>query len=174
MTIEHCFQTAARIQILLRDLHSGLARCFGTNHVLRETFLGLAREEHERVLGIRLLVLDRSGIPWPEEAIDTLRADLVATIAELSAMAGELQASPEGSSAGSILRRVIEAERRCGAIHVRSMARSADPELRGFFASLASRDLRLERMLDQALQCDAAPVELVPAPAGQGASHLAA
>lgn len=174
MTIEHCFQTAARIQILLRDLHSGLARCFETNPVLRETFLGLAREEHERVLGIRLLVLDRSGVPWSEEAIDTIRADLVATIAELSAMAGELRGSPEGFSAGSILRRVIEAERRCGAIHVRSLDRSADPELRGFFASLASRNVQLERMLDQALQGEAALVELVPAPAVQGAHHLAA
>jgi rubrerythrin len=43
-------------------------------------------------------------------------------------------------------------ERRCGSIHAEGLARSADPEVRGFFASLAKQDVRHERLLEQALQ----------------------
>jgi len=67
-------------------------------------------------------------------------------------MAREVRRSSDGRSAGPVLRKVIEVERRCGSIHAEGLARSADPEVRGFFASLAKQDVRHERLLEQALQ----------------------
>jgi hypothetical protein len=152
VTIQQCFQTAARIQLLLRDLHSGLARCFGKDPVLRETFTVLAREEEERAVRIRCLVLHRKGDPWSDEAIDTISRDLVATLAELSAMATEISRKSGQLHVEPVLRRVIEMERRCARIHAASLARSPDPEVWEFFASLAKPDLRLERLLTLALR----------------------
>ena len=174
VTIQQCFQTAARVQILLRDLHSGLARCFGEDPVLRETFIFLAREEEQRALRLRLLVMDRKGFLWSGEAIGTIHSNLVATLAELSAMAMEIQRTPEVLTAGHVLRRLMEMERRCGAIHAETLARNSDPEVRAFFASLAKPDVRVERLLAQALQGQAAPVQRGSVPAGQAARHLAA
>jgi hypothetical protein len=174
LNIQECIQTAARIQILLRDLHTGLARCFATNRTLRESFLGLAREEAQRALDIRLLVLDRRGAPWSFEAIDTIRQDLVATVAELSAMAGELHRDSSCFSPVAVLRRVIQTERRCNAIHAESLARSADPELRRFFSSLTKRDRSVEQLLEQALRSQVAPVRVGSITTAKVAAHLAA
>jgi hypothetical protein len=174
VTIQRCFQTAARVQILLRDLHSGLARCFGENPVLRDTFSFLAREEEQRALRLRLLVRDRKGVLWSDEAVGTIHANLVATMAELSAMAIEVQGNSEGHDPVPVLRRVMEMERRCGAIHAGTLARNSDPEVRAFFASLAKPDVRVERLLAQALESQAAPAHRRPVPAKPGAHHLAA
>ena len=174
MTIQQCFQTAARVQILLRDLHSGLGRCFGENPVLRETFFFLSREEEQRALRLRLLVKDRKGVLWSDEAIGTIHSNLVAILAELSAMAMEIQRDPEGLTAEPVLRRVMEMERRCGAIHAGTLARNSDPEVRAFFASLAKPDVRVERLLAQALRSQAAPVQRGSVAAGQVGDHLAA
>ena len=174
MTIQQCFQTAARVQILLRDLHSGLARCFGENPVLRETFIFLAREEEQRALRLRLLVKDRKGVLWSEEAVGTIHANLVAILAELSAMAIEIQRNSEGLTAKPVLRRVMEMERRCGEIHAETLARNSDPEVRAFFASLAKPDVRVERLLGQALESLSAPAHRHSVPAKPGAHHLAA
>jgi hypothetical protein len=111
LNIQECIQAAARIQILLRDLHTGLARCFAMNRTLRESFLGLAREEAQRALDIRILVLDRKGAPWSDQAIEIIRQDLVATVAELSAMAGELHRDSSCFGPVSVVRRVIQVDR---------------------------------------------------------------
>ncbi len=174
MNIQQCFQTAARIQLLLRDLHSGLARCFGKNPVLRETFELLAREEEERALRIRCLVLHRKGEPWSDEAVETISKGLVATLVELSAMATEISRKPGPPDAEPVLRRVIRMERRCAAIHAASLARSPDPEVWEFFASLAKPTVRLERMLAQALRSRATPVPRATAIPMQAVGSLAA
>jgi hypothetical protein len=174
LNIQECVQNAARIQILLRDLHTGLARCFATNRALRESFLDLAREEAQRALDIRLLVLDRKGVAWSDEAIDIIRQDLVSTIVVLSAMAGELHRDPGSFSPISILRRVIQVERRRNAIHAGSLSRSADPELRRFFASLTRRDRSVEQLLEQALRSQVVPVHATSITARKVAANLAA
>lgn len=174
MTIQQCFQTAARIQLLLRDLHSGLARCFGKNPVLRETFEFLAREEEERAQRLRCLVLHRKGEPWSDEAVETIRKGLVATLVELSAMATEVSRKAGPPEAEPVLWRVIRMERRCAAIHAASLARSPDPEVWEFVASLARPALRVERMLTQALRSRATPVPLPTAVPGQTLGSLAA
>jgi hypothetical protein len=174
LNIQECVQTAARIQILLRDLHTGLARCFATNRTLRENFLDLAREEAQRALDIRLLVLDRRGVPWSDEAIDTIRQDLVSVVAVLSAMAGELHRDSGSFSPVSVLRRIIHVERRRNAIHAGSLSRCADPELRRFFSSLTRRDRRVEQLLEQALRSQVAPVHAPSVTARKVAANLAA
>jgi hypothetical protein len=174
LNIQECIQAAARIQILLRDLHTGLARCFAKNRTLRESFLSLGREEAQRALDIRLLVLDRKGEPWSDEAIGIIRQDLVSTLAELTAMAGELHRDSSCFRPVSVVRRVIQVERRCNAIHAGSLARSADPELRRFFSSLTKRDRRVEQLLEQALRSQVAPVRVASITTRKVAAHLAA
>jgi hypothetical protein len=174
LTIQQCFQTTARVQILLRDLHSGLARCYGEDRVLRETFIFLAREEEQRALRLRLLVKDRKGVLWSDGAVGTIHSNLVAILAELSAMAIEIQGNSGGHDPVPVLRRVMEMERRCGAIHAETLARNSDPEVRAFFASLAKPDVRVERLLAQAIESQAAPVHRRPVPEKPGAHHLAA
>jgi hypothetical protein len=174
VTIQQCFQTAARIQLLLRDLHAGLARCFGTTPFLRKTFIFLAHEEEQRAARMRVLIMDRKGVLWSDEAIDTIRTNLVATLAELSAMAVEINRDSGNLDAESILRRLIAMERRCGAVHAETLSRNSDPEVRAFFASLAKPDVRVERLLMRALRTQLAPVQWSTVAAEQGATHLAA
>ncbi len=154
MNVQECFQTAARVEILLRDLYAGLARCFRNDARLHESFLGLADEEEQHALRIRLLALHRKGVTWTDEAVDRIGRDLIAIVAELSAMAKEIGTAPVpgGRSAAPVLRRVIEVERRCGSLHAEALAQSADPVVRGFFSSLARQDAHHERLLEQALQ----------------------
>ena len=174
MTLQQCFQTAARIQLLLRDLHAGLARCFGTTPFLRKTFIFLAHEEERRAFRIRNLILERKGVLWSDEAIDTLRTHLVATLAVLSAMAVDIDKDSRSLDAESVLCRLIGMERRCSAIHAETLSRSSDPEVRAFFASLAKPDVRVERLLIHALRTQTTPVPWSTAAAKQGATHLAA
>lgn len=174
MTIQQCFQTTARIQLLLRDLHAGLARCFGTTPFLRKTFIYLAHEEEQRALRMRVLIMDRKGVLWSDEAIATIRTNLVATLAELSAMAVEIDRNSGNLDAESVLRRLIQMERRCGAIHAGTLSRNSDPEVRAFFASLAKPDVRVERLLMRALRTQVAPVEWRTVAAKQAARHIAA
>jgi rubrerythrin len=152
MNVQECFQTAARVEILLRDLYAGLAGCFRTDARLRESFLGLADEEEQHALRIRLLALHRKGVTWTDEAVDRIGRDLVAIVAELSAMAKEMGTGPDGQCPEPVLRRVIEVERRCGSLHAEALAQSTDPVVRGFFSSLARQDAHHERLLEQALQ----------------------
>jgi len=174
VTIQQCFQAAARIQLLLRDLHTGLARCFGRTPFLRKTLVFLANEEEQRAVRMRVFIRDRKGVLWSDEAVDTIRTNLVATMAELSAMATEIHGNAGVLHAESVLRRMIEMERRCAAIHGETLARNDDPEVRAFFASLAKPDVRVERLLTRALRSQAAPVPWDAVASTQAASHLAA
>jgi rubrerythrin len=152
MNVQECFQAAARVEILLRDLYAGLAGCFRADARLHESFLGLADEEEQHALRIRLLALHRKGVTWTDEAVDRMSKDLVAVVAELSAMAREVRVGMYGRCAEPVLRRVIDVERRCGKLHAEALAQSADPVVRGFFSSLARQDAHHERLLEQALQ----------------------
>ncbi len=151
MTVQECFQAAVRIEILLRDLYAGLAGCFRADPGLRESFFGLAQEEEQHALRIRLLALHRRGVTWSEDAIERFARDLVAVVAELTAMAGDVGRAGDPTVAGPVLRRVLEVERRCESIHAEGLARSEDPVVRGFFSSLARQDRHHERLLAQAL-----------------------
>lgn len=152
MTVQECFQSAVRIEILLRDLYAGLATCFRADPVLHESFLGLAEEEQQHALRIRLLALHRKGVVWTDEAIARIGKDVATIVAELSAMATDVASSHDGKGAVPVLRRVIEVERRCASLHAEGLARSADPAVRGFFSSLARQDTYHELMLQQAIQ----------------------
>jgi hypothetical protein len=174
VTIQQCFQTAARIQLLLRDLHAGLARCFGKTPFLRKTFIFLAHEEEQRAVRMRVLIMDRKGVLWSDEAIDTIRTNLVATLAELSAMTIEIRSDSGNLHPEPVLRRLIAMERRCMAIHAGTLARNSDPEVRAFFASLAKPDVRVERLLARALRSEATTVQWSMAAARPVGAHLAA
>ena len=150
-------------------------RAYDANATAVETLKTMA----QRALDIRLLVLDRKGAPWSDGAIEIIRQDLVATVAELSAMAGEFHRDYSCFGPVSVVRRLIQVERRCSAIHAGSLARSADPELRRFFSSLTLRDRRVEQLLEQALRSQAlrsqaAPVRMASITTRKVAAHLAA
>ena len=174
MTIQQCFQSAARIQLLLRDLHAGLARCFEKTPFLRKTFIFLAHEEEQRAVRMRVLILDRKGVLWSDEAVEAIRTNLVATLAELSAMTVETDKESGSLDARSVLLRLIGMERRCGAIHAETLSRNSDPEVRAFFAALAKPDVRVERLLVRALRTEMTPVQWSTAAVKQGATNLAA
>jgi hypothetical protein len=89
-------------------------------------------------------------------------------------MAGELHRDSSCFSPISVVRRVIQVERRRNAIHAGSLARSADPELRRFFSSLTKRDRTVEQLLEQALRSQVAPVRVASITTRMVAAHLAA
>jgi hypothetical protein len=70
---------------------------------------------------------------------------------ELARMMDNLGIEGEGDVPEVVLRRVIAIENRCGAIHAEDLARSASPEVRGFFAALARQDAIHKELLEQAL-----------------------
>lgn len=147
MTTEDCFQAAARVETLLRNLYLGLARCFRTQPPAAAAFRTLAAGVAQHALRIRLLAIHRRPDAGAGDSSESVSEDILAMVVELSAMAVNVRHDPDGASALRVLRRVIDAERRCHAVHAAVLRRSGDPVVRGLFSTLARRDADRERLL---------------------------
>jgi hypothetical protein len=147
MTVQDCFQAAARVETLLRDLYLGLARCFRGQPPVAAAFRSLASGVEQHALRIRLLALHRGSADRNDDTLERVSADVVTMLVELSAMAVNALHDPDGDSALRVLRRVGDAERRCHAIHAEVIRRSNDPVVLGLFSALAMRDADHEQLL---------------------------
>ncbi len=147
MTTQDCFQTATRIETLLRNLNLGLARCFRADPPAAAAFRTLAARVEQRALRIRLLALQRGGNARSGDTLERLSADLVTVLVDLSALAVNVRNDPNQGSGYRMLKQVIDADRRCHAAHAAVLRRSADPVVLGLFSALARQDVDNERLL---------------------------
>lgn len=152
MTVQDCFDAAVRLESLLRNLYLDLARCFSGQPPAAAAFRTLASGVEQRALRIRLIALRRRSVTPIEDSPEKVSEDVVAMLVELAAMAENIRHDPDSGSALRVLRRVIDVERRCHAVHAEVLRHSSDPVVLGLFSSLALRDHDQERVLARVVQ----------------------
>jgi rubrerythrin len=130
MTSYECFQGAARIESLAKEMYAGLAEKFAGRPYLRHLFTQLSAEEEQHALRIS----GRLGV----------------MAAEIESMKAEFAKKDSAIDAGEIMRQVVDLERRFGAIHAQELARCADPEVQVLFAALAQQDARHQALIESA------------------------
>lgn len=167
MTVQDGFQAAARVEALFRKLYLDLARCFRDHPPASAAFLSLAGRAEQRALRVRLLALQRGPRAGNEDTVEKVTRDIVATLVELSAMAVNVQHDPDGGSALRVLRRLIDAERRCQVVHAEVLRGSDDPLVFGLFSALARKDAEDEWLLRRVVRATRrARTELLPRRSG--------
>ena len=150
MNASQILRSAARVESMARDLYAELAVTFAHQPFLREMFEVLAREEEQHAMRIRLLDRHHGRAPWSEEELEHFQAQLDEMVKELEAVRELASAAVGARNVGGLLRRLTAMEARFGSIHAEELARSAAPEVRQLFASLATQDARHSEMIEKA------------------------
>ena len=150
MNASECLRAAARVESMAKDLYAELAINFAHQPYLREMFERLASEEAQHAMRIRLLERHHGRAPWSEAALARFKVELDAMRAEIEAVRKVAGSAIGARSVGALLRRLTEMESRFGSIHAEELAKSASPEVRKLFASLAAQDARHSEMLQEA------------------------
>jgi rubrerythrin len=158
-TTAQCFRSAERVEMLAQELYAALAEAFADRPALRDLFRRLSAEEAQHALRIRLLEKHGGKAAWAPEELGTLCDDLRAMAEEVASMKAEFGRPGGPPPADVVLRRVSGMERTFGALHAEELARSAEPEVRALFESLARQDAAhlalLRRELGPAVPADA-------------------
>ena len=150
MNASECLRAAARIESMAQDLYGELAVAFAHHPHLREMFERLASEEAQHAMRIRLLERHHGRAPWSEAELQHFKVELDAMLAEIEAVRKLAGSAIGGRRVGGLLRRLTEMESRFASIHAEELAKSASPEVRKLFASLAAQDARQSEMLQKA------------------------
>jgi hypothetical protein len=148
MTTEECFEAAVQVENLMRDVYVGLAGHYAGQPTRREMLRRLAEQHAHR---IRLLARTQDVEAWAQETAAKISQNLEAMSAELLGIVAEMGDDYEGAPPDGLLRRVMEAEDHCSAIHAEVLAESAEIDVQLLFAALAKQDVRHKQMLEKAL-----------------------
>jgi rubrerythrin len=151
MTVAQCFRSAERMEMLAQELYASLAEAFAAQPALRDLFRRLSAEEAQHALRIRLLEKHRGKAPWAPEMVGAIRDDLQGMTAEITAMKADFGGAGGPPPADEVLRRVAAMERDFGRLHAEDLARSAEPEVRALFESLALQDATHHALIRRAL-----------------------
>lgn len=149
-TTAQCIRAAERVEMLAAELYESLAVSFAEAPWLRELFAGLAAEERQHAMRIRLLERHQGVNAWLPEALGPICRDLDAMAEELESTRARLRLPGALRSPTVVLERVCDIERRFGTLHAEELCRSASPEVVRLFRSLALQDERHRRLLDEA------------------------
>ena len=151
MTTEECFEAAVQVENLMRDIYVRLADRYAVEARLKEMFLRLAEEEEQHARRIQLLAKHQNEGTWADDTAARISEDFGAMSTDLLAMVAALEEDWNGGSARDVLRRVMDAERRCGSIHAEVLAHSAEIDVQVLFWSLARQDVQHKELLEKAL-----------------------
>jgi rubrerythrin len=145
---QQCFEVAEKIELLMRDIYARLSTLHERNPRKQAMFRQLAEEEEQHAHRIRLLARHQGNDAWAQEAADRISRDLNGMAAELLQIVEELDAAREAPVPEELLRRVMDAESRCGSIHAEELARSAESDVRVLFHALAKQDVHHKELLE--------------------------
>jgi rubrerythrin len=151
MTTEECFEAAVQVENLMRDVYVRLAGRYAAEATLKDMFLRLAEEEEQHAHRIRLLARAQMDGAWASATAGRIARDLGSMSTDLLKMVEDLEAEWDGASARDVLRRVMEAEKRCASIHAEELASSAEIDVQMLFWSLSKQDVRHKELLERAI-----------------------
>jgi len=151
LTTAQCFRSAERVEMLAQELYAALAEAFSARPALRDLFRRLSAEEAQHALRIRLLEKHRGKAAWAPEMVGSICDDLQGMTAEIAAMKAEFGQPGGPPPADVVLRRVAAMERGFGTLHAEELARSAEPEVRALFESLALQDATHQALIRREL-----------------------
>ncbi len=151
MTVAQCLRSAERMEMLAQELYAGLADAFATRPALRDLFRRLSAEEAQHALRIRLLERHRGKAPWAPGMAGAICEDLQGMAEEIASMKADFGGPGGPPAADEVLRRVAAMERSFGRVHAEELARSAEPEVRALFESLARQDATHQALIRREL-----------------------
>jgi rubrerythrin len=150
MTSYECFQGAARIELLAQEMYAGLAEKFAGHPYLRQLFSQLSSEEEQHALRILLLARHQGNAAWTADAMERISGRLGVMAAEIESMKAEFAKRDAAPDPGEIMRRVVDLERRFGAIHAQELAKWPDLQVQKLFSALAQQDARHQALIESA------------------------
>jgi hypothetical protein len=117
-----------------------------------DVFRGLAEEEEQHAHRIRLLARHQDEGTWAQNTATRIGKDLGSMSADLLSMVAELGEDREGAPREELVRRAMQAEYLCSAIHAEVLAETAEIDVQMLFWALAKQDVRHEQLLKGALR----------------------
>jgi rubrerythrin len=134
-----CIRSAIDLELQAAALYTGLAERFAAQAWLRDLLLGLAAEEEQHAMRVRMLERIQVGVPWRPEVLQKLCADVQRAIDEIRdfqvAFAGPFPIEPE-----EVLEAILRIERSFVGLHAEMMSSSASPAVSQVFRSLSAQD----------------------------------
>ncbi len=143
-------QAAARVESAAQGLYTDLAGHFSFDPHLRRLFLRLAAEEGQHALHVESLVRHYPRSLWSKDLVGRYLKILDAMTDEIEANRMAFRESADCRRPGSVLRQLSDMETRFNRFHEVELARSVEPNVNRFFASLALQDATHRELLQMA------------------------
>jgi rubrerythrin len=139
-TTAQCIRSAIELELRAAALYAGLAARLESPPGLRALLLGLAREEEQHAMRVRMLERLARGAPWRPPDLERHVAELEAAHARIRALEVEL-AGPGGSSPQGVRDAILAVEETFATLHAEMMATTLAPEVRTLFQGLTAQDV---------------------------------
>jgi len=143
-------EAAVRVESAAQDLYSDLAGHPSFGPRLRKLFHRLAAEEGQHALHVEALVRHYPRSLWSEDLVGRYLKILDAMTIEIEANRIAFRESPDCRRPGSVLRQLSDMETRFNRFHAVELARTVEPNVNRFFASLALEDAAHRELLQMA------------------------
>ncbi len=143
-------RAAARVEAAAQDLYTDLAGFLVYEPDLRTLFHRLAAEEGQHALHIQSLVRQHHPPLWSRDLMGRYLEILEAMTAEIEANQVAFRERPDCRRPGSVLRQLSDMETRFNRFHAVELARSVEPNVNRFFATLALEDAAHRELLQRA------------------------
>lgn len=150
-TAARCLRSAAELELQSGALYVRLATRQGTPPWLAELLRGMAREEEQHAMRIRLMERLVPVDAWPEFALTRIAEDLRLAQAEMVRFqtvldrAGEIQPR-------AVLDALLAIEKTFDALHAEMMTASVSPHVTELFATLRQQDGHHRELMDDAVR----------------------
>lgn len=144
-----CLRAAADLELRSGALYARLAGREGAPGWLAELLRGMAREEEQHAVRIRLLERLVRADAWPEHAVARIGADVDEARSVLAHLEAEL-GPPGPVSPAAVLHALVAVERTIDALHAEMMASTVAPHVAGLFRALRAQDARHRELMRDA------------------------
>ena len=148
-TAARCLRAAAELELRSGALYLRVAAREGTPGWLGELLAGLAREEEQHAMRIRLLERLVPPDAWPEHAVARVVDELRTAHGEIVRLEVELD-RPGALAPRKILDALSAVERTVDALHAEMVASTLSPQVAALFQGLRSQDARHRELLGDA------------------------
>ncbi|HET8724184.1 MAG TPA: hypothetical protein VFM53_08240 [Anaeromyxobacteraceae bacterium] len=144
-----CLRAAAELELRSGALYARLAGRKGVPGWLADLLLGMAREEEQHAMRIRLLERLVQADAWPEHAVVRIDEDLREAGSVLARLEAELEA-PGPISLPAVLHALVAVERTFDALHAEMLASTVSPPVAELFETLRAQDAQHRELVRDA------------------------
>jgi rubrerythrin len=148
-TTSGCIRAAIELELRSASLYRALAERFSGHAWLRLLLDGLTEEEQQHAMRIRMLERVHPASIWKPEDLPAFSTAIQAALARTMEVEETIARSGQIPPL-SVLEAVRRLEAATAGAHAEALARSAAPDVRGLFESLATQDRHHGEVLERA------------------------